>query len=932
MGKKVRTRARRERPLLRLGLVLAVAAAALPPWPVEAAARYREGDDAVVALNILPPGQKGVYNAAEAVEANAGSYPPHSVDQLQMYSDLTFASRGDLEQLTRYFKDASFGVPPGEVEREYSPRPGVRILRDRAFGVPHIYGETREDAFFGAGYVSAEDRLFLMDVMRHVGRCRMSEFLGASEANLAMDRSCYKVSGYDEADLQRILDDLVARKPEVGGEIVRAFRAFSDGVNAYISEALADPSKLPAEYPALQQVPEPWRPTDTVAVASLIGSQLGVGGGGELKNARLLKALTERLGVEEGRRVFEDLRERDDPEAPVHTLRTFPYMPRGRADPRAVAMPDDPEEVASALPTAPDHLDGPFGPIKLFSRGGMSNAVLIGSSLSASGRPFAVFGPQVGYWSPEILLELDVHGPGIHARGAAFPGVSLLVLLGRGAGYAWSATSAGADQVDVVAELLCEPGGGEPTTESTHYLYRGECRPMETRTDTWVAKPSAGGLPSGPELVVTEKVERTVHGIVQARGKVGGRPVAFVRARTTFFKEVDSAEGFLLLNNPEAIKGPEDFRKAAQKINFSFNWFYLDAKHIAYQLSGAYPVRASGVDPDLPSWGTGEWDWRGEVPGGELPWDVDPPGGYILSWNNKQAPGWSAADDNYSFGPVHRVQMLKRRVEEARAGGKLALADAVWVMADAATVDLRGQELLPLLLEALGEPSPDLGAAVDLLRMWAGSGAHRLDRDRDGRYEQAAAVALMDAWWPRAIGAVFDPTLGGLYELVPMAFDNPPGPLGSAYQFGWYGYVSKDLRRILGKEVAGPFHRVYCGGGDRDRCREALAASLRQAVAELVQKYGEDPGGWDSDGATEAKDRIRFTSVGLVGVPDLPWVNRPTFQQVVEFGSFPGQGPEAGAGGSGRRELPATGSPVAAGMALASLAAAAAMRRVWRGS
>ena len=63
-------------------------------------------------------------------------------------------------------------------------------------------------------------------------------------------------------------------------------------------------------------------------------------------------------------------------------------------------------------------------------------------------------------------MEQDVHapagptGPGLDARGAAFPGVNLYVQLGHGRDYAWSATSAGQDIVDTFAVKLCEPGGG----------------------------------------------------------------------------------------------------------------------------------------------------------------------------------------------------------------------------------------------------------------------------------------------------------------------------------------------------------------------------------------------------------------------------------------------------------------------------------------
>ena len=77
------------------------------------------------------------------------------------------------------------------------------------------------------------------------------------------------------------------------------------------------------------------------------------------------------------------------------------------------------------------------------SQASASNAVLVGASRSQTGHPFFVAGPQVGYFYPEILYEVDVHGGGIDARGATFPGSGPYVELGRGPDFSWSATSSG---------------------------------------------------------------------------------------------------------------------------------------------------------------------------------------------------------------------------------------------------------------------------------------------------------------------------------------------------------------------------------------------------------------------------------------------------------------------------------------------------------
>ncbi len=120
-----------------------------------------------------------------------------------MYEDLVYATPGLSEaQLTDFYKDATFGVEPGNVERTYSPRDDVTIVRDQ-FGVPRIYGETRAGAMFGAGYIAAEDRMFFIDALRHAGRAQLASFAGGSEGNREMDRSVFADTPYrNDSELQ----------------------------------------------------------------------------------------------------------------------------------------------------------------------------------------------------------------------------------------------------------------------------------------------------------------------------------------------------------------------------------------------------------------------------------------------------------------------------------------------------------------------------------------------------------------------------------------------------------------------------------------------------------------------------------------------------------------------------------------------------------
>ncbi|MGH3441639.1 MAG: penicillin acylase family protein [Nitriliruptorales bacterium] len=933
----------RRRVLTRHVLTAAVAAVLLALAPVGAGAQdspvtaYRHLDESAVARNVLPPGQGRYLNLLEYLAfEGSGSLPERNSDQIALYEDLVAAAPeltpSDLDTL---FKDASFGVPEGEVADEYAPRDGVTVLRD-GFGAPHVYGQTREDTMFGVGYVSAEDRLFMMDVLRHVGRGRLSEFLGASEANLASDRAQRKGADYSEEELLEMANRVAELDPELGPLARADLENYVEGINAFIAEAIIDRTKLPAEYDALQQLPREWQLTDPVATATLIGATFSPGGGGQLANAAVLQELQKQgHSAAEARAILDDLRMANDPEAPTTIDTPFPFLTElGEPQDGANVVPDDAAAVveamsAAALPTA---VDGPFGKIPLAATNQASNALLVSSQLSEDGRALAVFGPQVGYWSPEILMELDMHGPGLHARGAAFPGVSLYVLLGRGTNYAWSATTAIGDHRDIRAVELCDPEGGEADLESTHYLDDGECVEMETRTDTWLAKPSAAGFPpefSEDAIVVQETTERTRHGIVQTRAMADGKPHAFVLQRSSYGKEVDATLTYTAIHDPERMRSIEDLKAAfVDHFSYSFNWFLVHGDDIGYQLTGHYPQLPVGVDPDLPISGDSRWDPVGRLRSADIPNATNPEKGFITNWNGKQAPQWRASDDNWAFGPTQRVQLLDAGVERALSDdGRVSLTELTRAMGIAATQDLYAVQILPLLLDVVGTPDdPELAEAVGLLREWADSGGHRRDLDGDGEYDVQAPIVLFDEWWGRATEAIFRPVLGDAFDQVPLALSEKANPQGSAYWGAWHGQISKDLRQILDRPVDGPMSRTYCGAGDLEECRTALRVSLDAALDAVVAEFGEDPSGWDVD---ESAEQIAFEAVGVVGLPSMHWQNRPTFQQVLAFGDgaeLASPEPVAPA----RAPLPTTGGGVGL-LGLVAVGLAALLRRGFGG-
>ncbi len=872
--------------------------------------------------NIVPPGSNGNVNMLELVDVIGGlgttavdgeNAPDNYADQLEMYDELTTHVPGAIQRadLDSLYKRANF--TPEQVVSTETPRVGTTIQRDQ-FGVPYITGATYNDTMFGAGYAAIQDRMFLMDVLRHTGAARMAEFVGDTPANLAMDQAQLRTAFYTPEEAEAQIDAVVERYGAEGARLAGGLAAFIEGINAAQDAlcplGLPTGPECPVEYAALQKLPTDWDRADIVYIASLVGGIFGKGGGAETANGTFLELLRKKFGGRIASGVYRDLRTKLDAAAPTTGTVDFAYG-GGRglgADLPGVAIPDldgptapgsghiarvaerklAPGEVPPPSKDLPKGALDSLPPIELALRdgaGGMSNALLVTADESETGHPLTVFGPQTGYFNPQLLVEQVLIGPGVKARGVSFAGTNLVIQLGRGEDYAWSATSASNDLVDTVAERLCNTDGSKPTVRSTGYRVGKRCVAMDH--DQHVEHTTPNVTVPGPPKTYTFDVWRTRHGIVQERTTVDGKPVALVLQRSTYGHEVDSVVGFARFNNPDYVHDARSFMRAAHAIDFTFNWFYVDSRDIAYFTSSLLPVRAEGVAFDFPRWGDRAYDWQGYVPFAGHARQVNPDSGYLVSWNNRQTRSWSAPDDVWGWGPVHRSLALSKRVEKSIAGSrKIDVADIVGIMSGAATQDSRGRYLLPSLLRIIGK-DPELAPAVEILRAWQQAGAPRVDRDRDGSYAHEAAIALFDTWYENGDDAlgydVMRGRLGRLVHEVPrMLDDHPRQGTGSAWlDPPWYGWVVKELDARLGKSVATPFQYSYCGKGTLKSCRTAIRASLADAVAAALAAQGvSDVGELTYD---KAQDSIVHTSAGVVGVRPIDWQNRPTFQQVVEF-------------------------------------------------
>ena len=205
----------------------------------------------------------------------------------------------------------------------------------------------------------------------------------------------------------------------------------------------------------------------------MVGAQFGSGGGGEVQAAVAKLAIQEKYGVVDGEKVWKSLRGENDPETvrTLHDGQSFPYG-KTPANPQGTAMPDkgsvtdqqlvfdktgsavtsaeaktkatveqrtskDTTAALGGAPTTQDGKpnlelakgifnDGVLPGDMLENKHGMSNALVVSGANTHSGHPVAVFGPQTGYFAPQLLMLQELQGPGISARGASFAGHQLL--------------------------------------------------------------------------------------------------------------------------------------------------------------------------------------------------------------------------------------------------------------------------------------------------------------------------------------------------------------------------------------------------------------------------------------------------------------------------------------------------------------------------
>lgn len=626
---------------------------------------------------------------------------------------------------------------------------GAEVIRDEN-GIPHIYAETEHDLFFLQGYVTASDRLWQLEFLRRIGQARLSEIFGG--ATLETDKFVRTLGWYRVARLEA-----AAASPQTRA----ALEAYAAGVNKYAENHRDSP---PLEFVILGVRWRPWEPADSVVIGKIMAWDLSGNWDTELVRANVAA----RLGDGALRTLYPDL--------PPST----PPILAARSGP--LARVPGAEQLRALLGEG-------------FDREGIgSNNWVVSGARSASGKPLLANDTHLGVQNPSIWYLAHLSGAGLEVAGFSIPGAPGIVV-GRNERIAWGVTNLGPDVQDLYVEQA------DPN-DPRRFRFGDVFEPAVVFRETIEVK--------GEPDVVLEVME-TRHGPVIT-------PVTENVRETLALRWTALEPGHLLdtLYRLDRASSWQEFRAALRDWDVpGQNFVYADVDgHIGYQATGRIPIRAGPCAPGcpassavpVPGW-DGRHEWTGYIPFDELPSVLDPPGGLIVTANQRptEVSRYRFGED---FDPGFRAQRIRQLLFEKDT---LEAADLARIQVD--VTDLSAAHFLSFLLAV--RPASDLSAtAQEILRRW------------DGRVAAAqAAPTIYWSWRLHMLERTFKDKLGDdLYgQFLGAGADRALYEMVRTPAHGWF------------VELANPIHRG----------RDDLAArALEDAVAELSEKLGPDPTTW----------------------------------------------------------------------------------------
>ncbi|MCD8510990.1 MAG: penicillin acylase family protein [Bacillus sp. (in: Bacteria)] len=460
-------------------------------------------------------------------------------------------------------------VTSGEVTVAGLQQP-VSVWRDEN-GVPHIEAENDHDLFFAQGYVTAQDRLFQMDLSRRQASGMLSEVVGSAAVDTDKFFRTFMLRRAGEASYEMYSDEAKA-----------ILDAYAAGVNAFMEEAIEN-GTLPVEFRLMGYEPTPWSSVDSLAIGKFMAFDLGGHWEGQAFRYYLAQNFTddEVLDLfpsypEDGPLVLQALRE--------HQM-------------------DVPKSFASAV--IPDEYNG-------------SNNWVISGDRTETGMPILADDPHLSLATPSIWYETHLVNPSRNVTGVIFAGIPG-VILGHNEHIAWGVTNVGPDVQDLYIERR------NPDNEY-EFEYMGEWEAATVYEEDIIV--------NGGEEVIPFEVVVTRHGPIISEFAHDDTPDTALSLRWTAHDPSPELEAVLMFSQAENWEEFKEaltyFHTPAQNFVFA-----AKDGTIAYRANGLIPIRKKGDSSvPVPGW-TDEYEWEGYIPWDELPTIVNPPSGFIATANNK---------------------------------------------------------------------------------------------------------------------------------------------------------------------------------------------------------------------------------------------------------------------------------------------------------
>ena len=685
----------------------------------------------------------------------------------------------------------------------------VTVVRDVA-GIAHIRAETAHDLFMAQGFVHAQERMWQMEVWRHISAGRLSEMFG--ESQLDTDRFI-RTLGWRQATER----DVAAMAPEARAVV----DAYAQGVNAWLDQ---ERDSLGLAFLVTGTKPEPWTALDSVGWQKVQAWNLGSNMDEELFRFLADARLGDAARTDE---LFPPYPE----DAPVIVPGPGDAADAAGTAPSSAARREIPEAQATGWRSIAD-LGDSIGRIAGLDLGdGMVGMHGVGSNnwvaapgLTTTGGALLANDPHLGISMPSIWYLNGLHCAPVtdacpyDVAGVSFPGVPAVVL-GHNARIAWGATNAGPDVQDLFLEQA------DPA-DPTRYLFEDESRPFETRTEEIRV--------SGLAEPVLQEVRLTAHGPIlnDVEKRLADAPL--MSLRWPAIAETDRTfEAILGLNTAGSF---EEFRESLSLYGTpSQNFVYADVEgHIGYQLPGTIPMRDGDPTGLRPRPGDGTHEWTGSIPFDELPSLLDPEAGTIVTANN------AIVDTSYPYYVADQWDPGFRA--ESAADGLLARGE------DGLTLD----DMTGLQVDtAMGRAR---NAAIWLIAAEPATDNGRLVLDRILEWDGACGIESLGC----AAWSMFE------YRLHRDVFDDDLGPLARDY------VGTPPAHLVIDALFDDPEAAWWDDAStpDRETSSGIVARAFDEAGSSLAASYGE-PTNWTWGRLHTAT--FQEATIGSSGIGPLEW-------------------------------------------------------------